>query len=411
MKIKVSYIRNLIIAHVFLALLFMFGMSELNLSWGITYFLDLLLIIETCFAIVQYRRSSKQAGLNKDIVYFIIFAMLMIVSNILGGFSAKNLMLGFRRIFRFNLFFFNCSVLLEKEDIDRFFKYLDYMFYINFVISIYQYFILHLYGDHLGGIFGTQTGSNAYTNVFLCVICIYYICKYLDKKVSVKRLLLFLIISVVISAMAELKIFFLEIAVIAAFSVMLFKPNKRTFKMVFLFSAVLILGILLFIKIFPEQAILLYDKKAILDYTTKENYGYNIGRLSAFKDINKLFFHNDISLNLFGFGFGNCEAGTDFFARFSKLHYTWFTHQVTFLETGFIGTAVYMFFFVYVFMSIQKKKKMYKTEQPYFVLVQVICIISFIWYVYNQCLRIEVAYFIFMLLAIPNILYKNKELV
>ena len=404
MKVRSVHIRRLIYVHILAAMLFVFLFGELNFPWSIFYLLDLFLIPEAIFAFLTYRKQNRHRVLNSVLLYLLLLGFLMLCSSLLGGVSIRNTILSFRRVFRFFAFFLICAIVLEPEDLGRILKTLDVLFVINIGFCLVQFFFRGKYGDHLGGIFGTEVGSNVYSNIFLCVICLYHQCRYMCGRDSIRKLLLYMGISLVLAAMMELKVFFSEITVIVAAVILFFKPTRRTIKILLGSVAAFLLGVFLFVRLFPEQVNLLFNWRDIIEYSTRENWGYHIGRLSAVRDINRIFFHDDPALLLFGYGFGNCEEGTEFFRIYGGYHYTWFTHQVMILETGILGLLAYCGYYAVMLADIRKRERRNHLKREYAVFASVLCLLCFIWIIYNQALRMEIAYLVFALLAVPYIM-------
>ena len=280
---------------------------------------------------------------------------------------------------------------------------------VNVVLTLYQYFVMKLTQDNLGGIFGVERGVNAYSNTFLCAICTYMIVMYLSKKVKLLPMLLIFASSLLIAALAELKIFFIEIVLILLLAVLFSRASVRAMKIVFFSVVGLVASFALFAQLFPEHAAILMNWKLLLEYTTESIQGYNISRLSAFSEINRIFFKDNVWLNLFGYGFGNCESGSAFYEIYGHYNYVWFTHQVTFLETGYAGVILYALFYVIVYIHARKSKKQDPKNAHYYTLTQIICLLTPIWFMYNQSMRIECAYLIFFLLAIPAVIRNERE--
>ena len=79
---------------------------------------------------------------------------------------------------------------------------------------------------------------NAYSNIFLCIIVIYALFAYSDtKKISLFNLLFILISSLIVAALAELKMFMLELVII--FLLYFFLSRGSTRKVVVIVSSLL----------------------------------------------------------------------------------------------------------------------------------------------------------------------------
>lgn len=401
MKFNSDSVRKLIIAHLFLVSVFLFFWSMLGLPWELIYIFDLFVAVEFLWVMRSVQRVMRRVKLYQMIPYLILFILYLFLTQLFSFTSLGLAVMAYRRIFRFVLFYFACAVLLEKKSIDKIIRLMLMLQAVNFVLTLYQYFFQGLSQDYLGGIFGIERGANAYSNTFLCIICTYMIVAYLDKRVRFWPMMLTLGSSLLISALAELKVFFVEIVVIVLAAVLMSRPSIRTIKIILFGAAGFVGAMAVLAKLFPEHMAILLSWALFSEYTTEAIHGYNISRLNAFSDINRIFFEGDVIRNLFGYGFGNCETGSAFYDVYEKYHYTWFSHQVTFLETGYVGVILYGIFYVLVYLHAAKSRKINPENKHYYTLTQISCIISPMWFVYNQSMRVESAYYIFFVMAIP----------
>lgn len=409
MKLRTDHIRKLIYIHIFLVPAFLLLWNSLGLPWGISYVFDLFVLLEFAMAARNIQRTFRR-GDGRDILwYFVIFAFFLLLTQIVNLVPLHLSLAAYRRIFRFFAFFIACAVLLKVRDVEKLFSLMVKAQTINLVLTIFQRFVMNAKQDNMGGIFGTADGVNGYTNIFLCLICTFSIVMYLGKKVKLKNVIWVLGSSLLIAALAELKLFFIETVLIVLAAILLSKPSRKTVQIICFSALGLAVALMLFAKWFPEHMAIFLDSTLFASYVGDAISGYSIGRLNAFSTINKLFFKNDILNNLFGFGFGNCESGSAFYQRYSDYHYTWFTHQVTFLETGYIGMILYAFFYGLIFVHSAVMKKRSQEYFGYLTIVQVICLLSIVWMIYNQSQRTESAYLVFWVYAIPVILEKERK--
>ena len=118
--------------------------------------------------------SGKSAFVRKKRAPFIWFTVLFLIYTLfdyLFNFQTPLYYLwGVRNTFRFYVSFLLFAVLFDEEDAMGCLKFMDFMFWINAVVSFFQFFVLNLRQDYLGGIFGTERRCNAYTIIFLAII-------------------------------------------------------------------------------------------------------------------------------------------------------------------------------------------------------------------------------------------------
>lgn len=399
--------RKLISIHICLVLVFLLFWSIFDLPWSVIYVFDFLLCMEFAWCVRSIQpvlRRTKALTLIPFFACFVCYLLLIQICNFVSPIAA---VMAYRRIFRFYLFFFACAVLLTEENIDKIMGLLVKMQIPNLILTLYQFFVQGLVQDELGGIFGTERGANAYSNIFLCIVCTYMIVGYLDKKVRFWPMLLTFGSAMMVSALAELKIMFVEIIIIVIAAILLSKASVRTIKTIMFSVAGFVGGMILLAKLFPEHVAILLNLGLFYEYTSGKLPGYSISRLNAFSEINQIFFKGNILRNLFGYGFGGCESGTEFYEKYSGYQYSRFTHQVTLLETGYIGLMFYVGFFVLIYFYAGKSKKVNPEKSLYYMISQIISVLCVIWMVYDQSLRVEAGYLVFFMLAIPIAIRNN----
>ena len=156
-----------------------------------------------------------------------IFFGLTLVGQVLGYQSVQYYLSGLNNNGRYFIFFFGCVLFLKTEQRDTYMKLWDVLFWLNFLVSLYQYFVLDVKWDYLGGIFGTAAGCNAYTNVFFIVSVSLSILRYMNQQEKAWQCLARCAAALIVTAMAELKIFVLEFAGILVLAVLLDIYRRR----------------------------------------------------------------------------------------------------------------------------------------------------------------------------------------
>lgn len=409
MKINSNSIRKMITIHLLFVVIFLFLWSVTGLPWAFIYIFDLLLCVEFLWILPNLQRTMQRIGATHFVPWMIIFALFLILTQMVNLVSPLPAILAFRRTFRFYLFFLVCAVLLTKKNIEQIMKMLLKVQVLNVILTMIQFFSMGLSQDNLGGIFGIEKGANAYSNVFLCIICAFVIVKYLEKQIKLWPMLFVVASALLIAALAELKIFFIEIVVIVVMGILLSNPSARTVKTISIIAVGFVAAMALFGSLFPAHLAILLSWALLSQYTTESIYGYEISRLNAFPEINDIFFKDNLLRNLFGNGFGSGEEGTVFFSKYSHYNYSWFTHQVTFLETGYVGILFTFSFFVLIYIFAAKSKKINPENRLYYSFAQIISALCVIWMMYDASLRGEVAFLIFFALAIPLVIRNDWQ--
>lgn len=141
-------------------------------------------------------------------------------------------------------------------------------------------------------------------------------------------------------------------------------------------------------------------------YADAKGDGYNISHLNAFDDINRLSFHNNIILKLFGYGLGGCEMSlfslliSDFYKMYGHDNYRWFTHMMIYLQNGLEGIVLYINIFVQIFIHTIRKRKIFNKINIYGIFVSILSILVIINTWYNQAMLTEVQCLIYFALSI-----------
>jgi hypothetical protein len=340
---------------------------------------------------------------------------VLLIGDLVNFVSVPLIVWAIRNTYRFFLFFLACILVLEKEDVEKIFDIMCKFQVLNVILTLYQYFELGKKQDFLGGIFGYSSGCNAYTNIYLALILIYILSKYIYKKVKIWPVLALIFSSLIIAAMAEIKIFFIEFVIIVLMAILLSRPSSKTLKITGFSVIGLLVGLYAFSQMFPGAYQDLININKMIEYNTTVIWGYNISRWGAFKEINEIFFHNNIFLNLFGYGFGNCEYSSldlftsNFYRQYGNYHYQWFAHQTWFLEGGYSGFGLFIIFFVLIFIWGVKNKNKLGNYKEFGLIAQIFSVIVIISLWYNCSSRIEVAYLMFFALAAPLVIYKSVK--
>lgn len=409
MKITKNTIRKIIYIEVVFTLVYQTLISLIGAPSSISYFFDACNVVVLLFVLIKRNKQNIVSSIGaKQIMYIVIcLSLSLLVGDILNVVKPTLIVWAIRNNYRFFLFFFACALVLTYKDVEKIFGIICWFQIPNVLLTIYQFIVLGKKQDYLGGIFGMQQGCNAYTNVFLCAIVAFTIAKYISKKTDLKNLVWIIVSSLSIAAVAELKVFFIEFIVVALFSILLSKPTSKTIKILFGSVAGLAVGLYTFSQVFPDAYQDLININRLVEYNTTVVWGYNISRWGAFKEINNIFFNNSLFLNLFGFGFGNCEYSSvpiftsDFYKAYGSYHYRWFAHQTWFLETGYIGFGLFLLFFVFIFIWALKEKNRMKQANEYILGAQLLSLVAIISLWYNNSTRVEISYLLFFALATP----------
>lgn len=411
MKIKIRYVT---LVEIMLLISSVGGLiiSISKIGNAIYYCSDVINIILCIFAIRKIVKNKQKYNFRILNLIFIIFIFNTVAGAIINNVSIKLVLWGTRNVYRFYLFFVSCCILLEKEDIEETFKLYKYLFIINFIITIFQFFIFKLKGDYLGGIFGNKQGCNGATTIFINIYIAYIICGYLNKNFKLRTAIPYFIMYFVISGLAELKGNFIFFAIIYLIAIMLFKKNRRTISLSCLALIMIVVGLNVLQKAFPGSYEIVFNMSKANSYMDARYFEYKtFTRNKQLETVNKYFFDNNIILYLFGYGIGACDTSqyitSDFFEQYGYMNYRQYGASMMTLQNGYSGLILYFTFFVYcgIYAVKNGKQNSSKLLNAFVPLVSVFAIVDS----FYASLFIDSAYWIYFVFAIPFILNKNID--
>lgn len=410
-------IKSLVKFIIFMPFAFAILLQLIHLPSIIKYTVDFCWIF--VLGIMLYsKKNFKDVQIKCLQRWIILYFLYTIVAYVMNFQSIFYYLWGIRNNFRFYVLFFACIRYFSVEDSDLILNLFDKLYFINFFITIIQYFIFGIKQDLLGGIFGNETGANGYTNILIIIVLSKSIIYYLNKKENGIVCISKIISAICIAAMAELKFFYIELVIIIVVASLLTKPSlKKAVIIVVLFLGIYY-GLNLIAVIFPSSSGGEYSLLGFIQ-SGMDSKGYtgsnDLNRLTGIYQINNRFFKS-IPRRLFGFGLGNCDSNmsfdfliTPFSKMYSFLHYAWFMLAISYLETGIVGLIFIFGFYVYILISCLYKIVKKDGIKEYCQIAVLIAICSIILCIYNQSMRVESAYMIYFTLALPYIKTRLKK--
>jgi len=345
---------------------------------------------------------------------------LAVISSIFFAFTLVGFFLNFQSIFyylwgfrnnaRFFIFFFACIFFLKAQSIEYYLRFLDKLFWINIPVVLFQFFVMKKGQDHLGGIFGIEVGCNGYTNIFLIIIVTKSLIYCLNNKETLKLCMLKCIAALGVATLSELKSFFIEFVVIVILAMAMTKPSHKKLWIAFGSLVGILIGIRVLTMLFPEFAGW-FNLRSILE-TASSKKGYtsrsDMNRLTGVSIALQRFLPSTIK-KIFGLGLGNCDYASyefltsPFYKAYGGLNYFWFSSSFLVLETGIIGLATYIYFFLFMFFAIRKKEKSDAANSLYCQQAKIITVMCFFLIVLNATLRTEAGFMVYFILALPFI--------
>lgn len=393
----------------FQALLF----ELIKLPDAIKFLSDAFLIV-TVFGLLIRKRIEINKYLLPIFLLVLAFFAYTLVVYFFNYQSVFYYIWGLRNIFRFFVAFIGFALWIDADDAKRCLDFFDVLYFVNFFVVLIQFFG-GFYQDYLGGIFGTSKGCNGTLLLFLIIVVSKAILSFMRKEGSILKASFIVVSSLLIAALAEIKVFFLLFVLIVIISSVMTKHSVRKTVLLILGAfVILVFGTLLAALYETFSDFLSFDK--IWALITNPNYstGEDIGRITAIPTISERFLPT-LWNKLFGLGLGNCDASslaifnTPFYSAYQHVHYTYFTYAMTYLETGLVGLILYVAFFVAVLV---KSTNMYKNnlaDQLFCQLTVILAVSCIILFVYNSSLKMDASYIAYFVLALPFISMRDKE--
>ena len=361
------------------------------------------------FMLILIKQNLRMDGDVRHLLHIAgLFFLTTIVGLVMNYQSILYYLWGLRNNLRFFVFFFACIVFMQGKTAKSMLKFFDRLLWINLPIVLFQYIYMGKEQDNLGGIFGVETGCNAYMNIFLVIVVTRSMLRYLHKEEPLLHCFAKCGVALLIAVLSELKAFFIELLIVVFMSVLITRFSWKKLWIIVGISAGIMIGAQLIGKLFPVfvdwfQWDRIWDTvSSAKGYTAKGD----MNRMTAISIALERFL-TDGWETLFGLGLGNCDYAafdfltTPFYSLYHRLNYNWFSTSFLILETGFVGLTLYCFFFVRLFFVARKEGRKHKDRELYAQMAQILSVVSLLLVIYNASLRVESGYMMFFALALP----------
>ncbi len=350
------------------------------------------------------------------LVFIAVYLLYVTVVYILQYQSIFYFLWGLRNNLRYFIAFMLFVYFFDKDDIRSCLKFIDILFVVHAVVTFFQFFVLGYKWDYLGGIFGVQLGCNGNSMIFLIIVSVKSLLTYIHGSEGLGSCLLKCSVALIIAAMSELKFFFLVFLVILLIAALITRFSAKKILLIIGVALIVFLASEIFTHIWGDAEALSIDRIVEL-ITTSTTYSskQDLGRLTAIPQISKSYL-TSIPLKLFGMGLGNCETSsfaicnTPFYQAHANLNYDWLSSAFSFIETGFVGLALLLSFFIIVFICARTLKRKGECQELYADISMTMTIVCVIMIFYNSSLRTDIGYIAYFMLAIPFVSSKSESL-
>ena len=376
-----------------------------DVSWGLLF----LLLIKNAS---EFSRASLSVKLLLGVI--LAFFLTSVVGFLFGGQSPLLYAWGLRNNLCFYVFFFGCVLFLPGEQLENCLKGLDILFWIHFLVAVFQFVVLGKSQDFLGGIFGTSIGCNAFANVFQMIIVTRSILRYFNHEEGTLLCLAKCGAALIVAALGEIKVFFFEFAAIALLAMLFTRFNKRKIVLMAGGAVGIVLAILLLDAITPGWASWFRPSRIWAYVVSSGGYTGNgdMNRLTAIP-LSWNTFLQTLPQRLFGLGLGNCDSSpiyfltSAFYNDYAYLRYNWFTSSMILLETGLIGTLLYLSFFVIIFFISLYQLRRGSGDPLLYQMAMVLTPMCLVLFLFDSSMRTEPAYMMYFALALPFVRKQN----
>lgn len=387
-----------------------FGFHKVN------YLCDVILL-----ALLLFTICTGKIGLvirNKSIEDFSIaaFALVVVIGWALNSVSLLSALWGVRNYGRFFLFYLLGKILLSDQDAENMENIFLKLFPFHIILVAFQYIVEGLNQDRLSGLFGKNAGGNGGLSLYLLIVLCIVICQCDHKKISLTKFMCYLMPIYINAALSELKFYFAASFLLIGWYFVASKDKRWALKLVLLALLAWFIGIQIMYFIFPSWTGYLSLRNFFGIVSSQKVYSTSkdIGRTAVFSKLAPII--RDWAGSdavFFGIGLGNADyadafpaLNSAFFKAYGEMHYTWLSLGYLFVEVGYVGTIVYVAFFVLLEV---KALLAYLREKSYNCFMGTffpfVCMMTI---AYNSSLRSNVAYMAYAALLWQTLSSKKK---
>ncbi len=377
----------------------------------ISDYFTLILLLKIIFVFLN-KKEIKVKSKKLNMLFLLIFLMLLLnlISLIINRYSLLNFIWGIRNDYKFFVAFIGYLYLdMSEKTIEKITRLLLFIFFLQLPAVLIQYSMGYIQDD-MGGTFGL--GATGVLGHFMAYIFAIAFSKYLNRKISIVKLISVLAPILVITVLSEIKIMYVYIAIILVY---LMLRNKFKLSYAFIGLATLILMVFSSQKlgeIYPDFNNF-WNINTLVDYSYTRSYGDGgaINRLSGPAVIYTEVMDNNYK-KYFGVGLGNAAPNQHerlkgrYNEKYDDLKYYWFFIPYYLMENGTLGLGLYIILLVYLLIIMRSNKTDNIEEKVIVKAVEVCIIINFISLIYNNGILTDQIGFTFWFLV--YLTFRNK---
>ena len=406
---------RLVYAIVIYSFVVKFLVGDLGLPSLANYVCDGLLLLALCFALIKPKAGYlTTVGFKRIGLAVLLFWLVATSSAILNGIEPVLYIWAIRNTFRLFGFFYCCVRLLDANDVRNLMKFFVGFFWVNVLVCSFQYFVLGTGQDNTNGLLGTGSGGNSMINVLMFAMMAYHLFAYNTGKGRLWQVIIVAAACCYISAIAEIKVFYVELVLLIGLMVLVQKPSFKTGLVIVLAVLLLAIGIQVLAMFNPGFADY-FTLDNIIESSSKGGYSNadNLNRLTAVTTLDGMFMTSARD-HMIGLGFGAGQYCQFFesalFSLYGKvLNWNWFTDAAVFLETGWIGLGLYVSILVLIALGSFRNRKHAAADPSVLGMSLAVAVLSIFLIVYNCTLTVDPGcYFVAVLFSFPYI-YRESQ--
>lgn len=391
----------------------------LNLSSSIVYLSDVAWIVLSLMLVKRRSNNLYNAKLVKSLLTLLFLET--VVGYLLNLYNPLVYLWGFRTFFRYIIFFLACACYLHTEDVDKFLRFFNGILFVNAIVCVFEYAMGYGW-DSISGLYSAGPdvlGGASGLNVLLCIVSTCLLIQYIYKGISIVKMIIPIGLCMVMASLSEQKAFYFEFILILILCTLLTKFSFKKLGIIVVGVGMLSVGFFLYARYYGNMNDI-YSWEAMMAYAGLDGSTYGkhlLNRTTALPYVIDNFLKTPIQ-KLFGLGLGYGDnvsvslISSGFYEKYNYLGYHYFFTSLEGVNIGILGLILYYALIITVFVYARRKGKEAPEElKKYFVLPQVICLLTIFFSIYNQSLILDIAAFnIYFVLAIPFIVNRERSI-
>ena len=386
---------------------------------SINYINDIACMILAIALLTKSRGKNTHTYVLSQYRIVLFLFLSTIVGYIIHMYQPFIYLWGIRTLFRYYIFFFACCYYIKKESIEKVFR----VFEVALVLNAIAVFVEQASGykmDYIAGLYTegrTIVGGLAGLNAFLCIVIAYELISYFNKKTTLAKLGILIVLSLYMAAVSELKAFFFELVLILVASMLI---SKISLKIVFgagISGIGLAIGLVSYQRYYAYKGAFFSISEA-MKYIGAEGNTYGHALLNRYNAVPYVWYNflHSILDKLFGLGLGYADNvsfslfSSGFYTQHALLGYQFWTVSLELTNIGIIGLAFILLFYVSIIVYAKKTGKSHSENKMYFDLAMIVAGVGIFLCFYNQSLILDVAAFpIMFVLSLPFVYNRTTK--